>query len=195
MVKLGRTSPPLCAPASLRSVCQIMALPLPPVCLNCVFPVGMLNQSERWRGSLQLEQPPGAVNTTRAMSYRAWFQCINPQCGATYPLNSIIYHCTKCHALLEVQHDLKQLKLRDAKGWMKLFEDRYKSNAMAVRLRRLGQEGMGSARNRGRQHRLALRGRHKSVLGRTLRQNDRTWTTSGSNFAATRIAARSRTSA
>ncbi|MGA3285594.1 MAG: threonine synthase [Verrucomicrobiota bacterium] len=62
------------------------------------------------------------------MSYRAWFQCINPQCGATYPLNSIVYHCTRCHSLLEVQHDLKQLKRRDAQAWMKLFEDRYKSN-------------------------------------------------------------------
>jgi len=62
------------------------------------------------------------------MSYRAWFQCINPQCGATYPLNSIVYHCTKCGSLLEVQHDQKALARRDAKGWMKLFEDRYKSN-------------------------------------------------------------------
>jgi threonine synthase len=62
------------------------------------------------------------------MSYRAWFQCINPQCGATYPLNSIIYHCTRCHSLLEVQHDLKALARRDGKAWMKLFEDRYKSN-------------------------------------------------------------------
>jgi threonine synthase len=62
------------------------------------------------------------------MSYRAWFQCINPECGATYPLNSIVYHCTRCNSLLEVQHDLKQLKRRDAQGWMKLFEDRYKSN-------------------------------------------------------------------
>jgi len=62
------------------------------------------------------------------MSYRAWFQCINPECGATYPLNSIIYHCTRCQSLLEVQHDLKQLKRRDAQAWMKLFEDRYKSN-------------------------------------------------------------------
>jgi threonine synthase len=62
------------------------------------------------------------------MSYRAWFQCINPQCGATYPLNSIVYHCKSCGSLLEVQHDLKQLKRRDAKGWMKLFEDRYKGN-------------------------------------------------------------------
>ena len=62
------------------------------------------------------------------MSYRAWFQCINAQCGATYPLNSIVYQCPRCQSLLEVQHDLKQLKRRDAKGWMKLFEDRYKSN-------------------------------------------------------------------
>jgi threonine synthase len=62
------------------------------------------------------------------MSYRAWFQCINPQCGATYPLNSIVYHCKSCGSLLEVQHDLKQLKRRAARGWMKLFEDRYKGN-------------------------------------------------------------------
>ncbi len=62
------------------------------------------------------------------MSYQAWFQCINPQCGATYPLNSIVYQCTRCNSLLEVQHDLEQLKRRDAKGWMKLFEDRYKTN-------------------------------------------------------------------
>ena len=46
----------------------------------------------------------------------------------TYPLNSIVYHCTRCGSLLEVQHDLKQLKRRDAQGWMKLFENRYKSN-------------------------------------------------------------------
>jgi len=62
------------------------------------------------------------------MSYRAWFQCINPECGATYLLNSIVYQCARCNCLLEVRHDLEQLKRRDARGWMKLFEDRYKSN-------------------------------------------------------------------
>src|ERR1700674_3525091 len=62
------------------------------------------------------------------MPYRAWFQCINPQCGATYPLNSIIYQCTRCQSLLEVQHDLKALAQLDAKAWTRLFEDRYKSN-------------------------------------------------------------------
>ena len=40
------------------------------------------------------------------MDYNAWFQCINPQCGATYPLNSIVYQCQQCHSLLEVQHDM-----------------------------------------------------------------------------------------
>ena len=63
------------------------------------------------------------------MSYRAWFQCINPQCGATYPLNSIVYQCQQCRALLEVQHDLAALSRRGAAAWMKLFEDRYKSTA------------------------------------------------------------------
>jgi threonine synthase len=62
------------------------------------------------------------------MQYKAWFQCINPQCKTTYPLNKIIYRCESCSALLEVQHDIGALSRRDAKAWMKLFEDRYKSN-------------------------------------------------------------------
>ena len=63
----------------------------------------------------------------RMMSYRAWFQCIDPRCGATYPLNSIIYQCERCHALLEVQHDTKALGALSAPAWKKLFEDRYKT--------------------------------------------------------------------
>ena len=62
------------------------------------------------------------------MSYRAWFQCINPECGETYPLNSIVYQCQRCQSLLEVQHDLKALKRRSAASWKELFEKRYKSN-------------------------------------------------------------------
>jgi threonine synthase len=62
------------------------------------------------------------------MSYRAWFQCINPECGETYPLNSIVYQCRRCQSLLEVQHDLKALKRRSAASWKELFEKRYKSN-------------------------------------------------------------------
>jgi len=61
------------------------------------------------------------------MQYKAWFRCINPQCKATYPLNRIIYRCESCESLLEVRHDIEALARRDAKAWMKLFEDRYKS--------------------------------------------------------------------
>jgi threonine synthase len=61
------------------------------------------------------------------MSYQAWFQCINQQCQARYPLNSVIYRCKTCGSLLEVQHDHNSLANRDAKTWMRLFDDRYKS--------------------------------------------------------------------
>ena len=61
------------------------------------------------------------------MSYKAWFQCINLQCGKTYPLNSIIYQCTDCQSLLEVQHDTPALANRSPSAWMRLFEERYKA--------------------------------------------------------------------
>ena len=61
------------------------------------------------------------------MPYKAWFQCINEKCNETYPLNTVIYRCKGCDSLLEVRHDMQKLARRDAKAWMKLFEDRYKS--------------------------------------------------------------------
>jgi len=61
------------------------------------------------------------------MPYRAWFQCINLDCRASYPLNTVIYRCKTCGSLLEVQHDLQALARRDAKAWIKLFEKRYKT--------------------------------------------------------------------
>jgi threonine synthase len=62
------------------------------------------------------------------MPYRAWFQCINPQCGETYPLNSTVYQCKTCHSLLEVQHDMAALKRRSAAAWKMLFAKRYMGN-------------------------------------------------------------------
>ena len=62
------------------------------------------------------------------MPYRAWFQCINPECGETYPLNSIVYQCKRCNSLLEVQHDTKELARHSGQEWKELFEKRYKSN-------------------------------------------------------------------
>jgi threonine synthase len=62
------------------------------------------------------------------MSYHAWFQCINPDCGEIYPLNTIVYQCKSCHSLLEVRHDLAALKRRSAAAWKKLFAERYMGN-------------------------------------------------------------------
>jgi threonine synthase len=62
------------------------------------------------------------------MSYRAWFQCIRPECSRTYPLNSIIYRCKQCGDLLDVRHDLKALAHRSGIAWMRLFDDRYRAN-------------------------------------------------------------------
>ncbi|GAB4491422.1 MAG: threonine synthase [Thermodesulfovibrionales bacterium] len=61
------------------------------------------------------------------MSYKAWFQCINPECNERYPLNTIIYRCRNCESLLEVRHDMQALSHRSGTAWMKLFEERYKS--------------------------------------------------------------------
>jgi threonine synthase len=62
------------------------------------------------------------------MGYRAWFQCINEQCAATYPLNEIVYQCRKCDSLLEVRHDVQALSDWTAEEWKTLFAERYKSN-------------------------------------------------------------------
>lgn len=63
------------------------------------------------------------------MSYQAWFECINPECGSTHPLNRVVYSCGKCQSLLEVRHDTAALANRGPAAWMRLFEDRYKSNS------------------------------------------------------------------
>jgi threonine synthase len=66
------------------------------------------------------------------MPYRAWFKCINPECGETYPLNSVVYQCKRCNSLLEVQHDTQALAERSGAEWKALFEKRYKSNEWPV---------------------------------------------------------------
>ena len=58
------------------------------------------------------------------MDYKAWFQC-SEGCDKRYELNEIIYNCNNCGGLLEVQHDITQLKLRSPGSWMRLLDDRY----------------------------------------------------------------------
>ncbi|GBD38217.1 Threonine synthase [bacterium HR37] len=58
--------------------------------------------------------------------YKAWFQCINEECGETYQLNEIVYRCRRCGELLEVVHDLDKLRKKTPEEWKKLFDDRYR---------------------------------------------------------------------
>ncbi len=51
-------------------------------------------------------------------------QCINPDCLARYALFEIRYECDVCGALLEVTHDMKQLRLNSGESWQTLFDSR-----------------------------------------------------------------------
>jgi threonine synthase len=59
------------------------------------------------------------------VSPRAWFRCIKG-CHGELPLTEVVYECPTCGALLEVAHDLKQLRKRSPAGWTRLFDERYK---------------------------------------------------------------------
>ncbi|HBE02735.1 MAG: threonine synthase [Spirochaetes bacterium GWF1_41_5] len=64
------------------------------------------------------------------MKPHAFFRCINPVCRKTYALDEIIYQCSKCRSLLEVEHDLEILRaMHSAAGWKQLFDERYRSNS------------------------------------------------------------------
>ena len=62
------------------------------------------------------------------MEFKAWFQCINPDCQSQYELSEIVYRCKDCGEFLEVQHDMERLKKRPAEEWRSLFEGRYRRN-------------------------------------------------------------------
>jgi threonine synthase len=59
------------------------------------------------------------------MNFKAWFQCING-CSGQYDLTQIIYKCPDCGELLEVVHDIDELKKRSAQDWKNLFDERYR---------------------------------------------------------------------
>jgi len=71
-------------------------------------------------------------------------QCINQQWQGELSAQLIIYRCKTCGSLLEVQHDFTQLAQRDAKDWMKLFDERYKSSEWPY-APVFGEEGMDPA--------------------------------------------------
>jgi threonine synthase len=59
--------------------------------------------------------------------YQAWLECIRG-CGERYPLAEVIYTCPRCGGLLDVAHDVDALRDRSASGWIKLFDDRIRTN-------------------------------------------------------------------
>ncbi|MEZ4546832.1 MAG: threonine synthase [Thermodesulfobacteriota bacterium] len=61
--------------------------------------------------------------------YRAWFACIDDECGETYSLDEIIYRCRKCGNLLEVRHDMEKLKEKSADEWREIFDNRYRKQS------------------------------------------------------------------
>ncbi|MEA2625272.1 MAG: threonine synthase [Candidatus Binatota bacterium] len=59
--------------------------------------------------------------------YQAWFQCING-CDGRFSLFEVIYRCPRCGDLLEVVHDFDSLKDRSPAAWIRLFDERRRTN-------------------------------------------------------------------
>jgi threonine synthase len=63
----------------------------------------------------------------KAGMYQAWFECIRG-CGERFALDEVIYTCPRCGGLLDVEHDVAALRDRSAAAWMKLFDERIRTN-------------------------------------------------------------------
>ncbi|HKU37293.1 MAG TPA: threonine synthase [Polyangiales bacterium] len=61
------------------------------------------------------------------MDYSCAFRCV-AGCEGSYPVEQVIYHCPKCGELLEVQHDLAALKKSSPAAWIRLFDERQRTN-------------------------------------------------------------------
>jgi len=59
------------------------------------------------------------------MNYRAVFRCA-AGCHGEHEIWQPIYHCPRCGGLLQVEHDVEELRRRAPSAWMRLFDDRYK---------------------------------------------------------------------
>ncbi|HEX7842317.1 MAG TPA: threonine synthase, partial [Kofleriaceae bacterium] len=59
------------------------------------------------------------------MGFSAEFRCV-AGCSGGYPLDQVIYRCSRCGGLLEVVHDLAALRTRGADDWKQLFAERWR---------------------------------------------------------------------
>lgn len=60
------------------------------------------------------------------MSYSCHYACVGT--GETFPVEEVIYRSPTSGELLEVQHDLEELRDRSPAAWIKLFDERKGSN-------------------------------------------------------------------
>jgi threonine synthase len=61
------------------------------------------------------------------MSYNCWLECVRG-CGRRYSVFDVVYRCEDCDGLLDVEHDVEALKNRSPVTWMRLFEERTRTN-------------------------------------------------------------------
>jgi threonine synthase len=58
---------------------------------------------------------------------QTWLECIRG-CGKKYSIYDVIYTCENCGGLLDVQHNIKNLKRKSAAAWKKMFDERMRTN-------------------------------------------------------------------
>ena len=64
--------------------------------------------------------------------YRCYFRCFHG-CSGQYDLDDILYRCPQCGGLLEVWHDVEQLKRKSGAEWRALFEARWRAADLVSR--------------------------------------------------------------
>ena len=64
------------------------------------------------------------------LDFNAELSCI--ECGANYPLNQILYRCSKagCDGLLDIKHNLRALKRNSSQQWQSHLENRLKKTSL-----------------------------------------------------------------
>ena len=63
------------------------------------------------------------------MTERAFQQCINPACAATYPIDQVHVACPKCRSLLDIKYDWDRLPVPKSLGY---FEYRWSTKGSGV---------------------------------------------------------------
>ncbi len=64
------------------------------------------------------------------MNEQSWLEC-SRGCGTRYAVDEVVYTCEKCGGLLDVAHDIQELKKRPAQEWKSLFDERSKMRSGA----------------------------------------------------------------